>query len=230
MSLDTRTIEQNGRKYLIEIEVDTDQEPPWQNEDGHGVVSEWTSRAKRPGERVLNKDRSSARYYDVQASMEIARRDGWGTPKFIVDVYECINGKPMTKRQQAAAAVEADYQRLRAWCDDEWHYIGVIVTPLTDEGDELRSQSQSLWGIESDCGQQYIDEVVADLISQIEPEPAVVAAVQDQERQLATMEAIGKYRITLEDVRQWLESGGEIDGVHYDSDSIVGSINAVLDN
>lgn len=51
---------------------------PWEEHDGHGPVSEWTDRAKRPGERVLNEDRGSKRYYDFQEAVKIARRDGWG--------------------------------------------------------------------------------------------------------------------------------------------------------
>ena len=71
------TIEHNGRTYRVEIEPDYDHGAPWEEEDGHGPVSEWTSRAKLPGEVIIAKDRGSYRYYDFAGACRIARRDGW---------------------------------------------------------------------------------------------------------------------------------------------------------
>jgi hypothetical protein len=70
--------EYKGHSFKVTIEGDGDMGEPWKEHDGHGVVSDWTSRDKRPGERVLCEDRGSKRFYDVQASSKIARRDGWG--------------------------------------------------------------------------------------------------------------------------------------------------------
>jgi hypothetical protein len=78
MVFDGEIIEQGGHRFRVNIERDDDNEPPWENSDGHGVVSEWTTRDKRPGERVLCSDRHSKRYYDVHETMKIAKRDGWG--------------------------------------------------------------------------------------------------------------------------------------------------------
>ena len=145
----TETISHNGTDYRVEYIHDADHDAPWDNDCATGIVSEWTSRAKRPGERVL----CSNRFYDVQGTMRKAKAEGWNTAPYDVP------GK-------AARAVDADFKRLRAWCNDEWHYMGVVVFPLTDDGDELRSQSQSLWGIESDC-EDYIKEVTQELLEQI---------------------------------------------------------------
>jgi len=42
----------------------------------------------------------------------------------------------------------ADYNYLKSWCDDRWHYVGVIVTASKD-GIELGRAS--VWGIESEA-------------------------------------------------------------------------------
>lgn len=128
---------------------------PWEEYDGHGIVSEWTTRAKRPGERVLVADRHSRRYYDIQESMTIARRDGWsdGNP---------VDGEPAGAR--AAKAVEADFQRLRAWCNNEWCYVGIVLSIY--RGDVcLDDHAASLWCIESDAG-EYLVSVANELLDE----------------------------------------------------------------
>ena len=75
-----RTRKPDGTRLTCVVAiVDDDQNnPPWENEDGHGPVSDWTRRDKRPGEIELNSDHGSKRYYDFQEACKIARRDGWG--------------------------------------------------------------------------------------------------------------------------------------------------------
>jgi hypothetical protein len=75
---DGDTFEHEGLTFKVRFENDDDAEAPWERSDGHGVVSEWTRRDKRPGERVLSSDRNLKRYYDVQQSTQTAKRDGWG--------------------------------------------------------------------------------------------------------------------------------------------------------
>ncbi len=132
---------------------------PWKEHDGHGVVSEWTDRPKRPGERVLASDRNSHRFYDIEATTEIAKRDGWGVQ----------NSKGKSKGQIIAEAVEEDYRRMKAWCDDEWWWMGVVVTMLDTEGRKLPMPEarDSLWGIESDSGDDYFDEVARECAGEI---------------------------------------------------------------
>lgn len=125
-----------------------DMDAPWDNSDGHGVVSDWTSRDKNPGERVLCSDRHSKRFYDVQASTAIAKRDEWDAAPY--------GG---TKGEKAARAVEADYEYLRQWCNDEWFYVGVVVTD--SDGNHLAS----LWGIESNSG-DHINGIAAELFDE----------------------------------------------------------------
>ena len=125
---------------------------------GHGVVSEWTSRAKRPGERVMNENRrGSFRYYDVKATLNVALNDGW----------RAAGGELAgeSKRACAARAVEADFERMRGWCHDEWGWVGVVVTLLDADGNKTH-EADSLWGIESDAG-DYLDVVAGELADEI---------------------------------------------------------------
>jgi hypothetical protein len=120
------------------VHHDDNADPPWKREDGHGPVSDWTSRSKRPGERVLSEDHGSRRYYDVEAALKLAKRDGWGA-------YPYGQG---TKAEQAARAVDRDFAVLRAWCQDEWHYVGITIS-VCKAGVRLAGPYEhALWGIE----------------------------------------------------------------------------------
>lgn len=129
-----------GHGYRAEVTVERDQDmgEPWKEHDGHGPVSEWTTRDKAPGERLLCVDHSHKRYYDFAEAVRIAKREGWDAPPY----------KTGTKAQQAARAAEADYERLRGWCNDQWHWTGVCVTVFDRHDAEIADDS--VWGVESD--------------------------------------------------------------------------------
>lgn len=139
---------------IADIVIDQDHGSPWDEEDGHGPVSDWTTRNKRPGELVLCEDGSSRRYYDLAAAMKLARRDGWGCVSASVDTTG------MTPKQLASIAAREDYEHLRAWCNGDWHYVGVVVRPKGTC--KLCGPSESLWGIESGDS-EYIKQVAKDL-------------------------------------------------------------------
>ena len=158
MSNDTITL--NGMTFRVAKEHDFGSGAPWDREDFHGPVSDWTTRDKLPGELVLNRSRGQCRYYNFREACEIALRDGWGSR----------NVQPgMTERQIAAQAARDDYEYLRAWCNDEWSYIGVVVTLLDIEGNETDVE-HSLWGID-DAG-DYADQVAQELAEQCADEAA----------------------------------------------------------
>lgn len=53
-----------------------------------------------------------------------------------------------TPRQRASRAALSDFKALRAWCNDEWFWCGIVVTVThTESGLELASDS--LWGIDA---------------------------------------------------------------------------------
>lgn len=143
--------------FNVAFEDDYDAGAPWEDEDGHGPVSNWTNRDKRPGELVLNKDRGSYRYYDFAEACRVARRERWDAAPYNHDGKE-------TKRQQAAKAARANYEYLRKWCNDQWHYVGVIVTLLDADGNETEV-SDSLWRVETfnDYHHEAAREIADDL-------------------------------------------------------------------
>ena len=159
---DGDTFEQGGRTFRVNIEYDEYTGDPWEENDGHGVVSQWTSRDKHAGEWVLCSDRGSKRYYDVQATMKIAKADGWGLAPANVLLLGQKLKRIVTKGDIVAEAVRLDFEYLRGWCNDEWHYVGVIVTDITDDGDAETDYGYSLWGVD----EGYIAEVAHGLADQ----------------------------------------------------------------
>jgi len=150
----TETRESGTMSFRIEWFYDSDSDVPWDREDEHGPVSGWERRSKRPGEMILNSDRGSHRFYDFAEAVRIAKRDGWDTVPY-------GTRKP---GERAHAAALADYEYLRRWCTDQWHYCGIVVTLLDADG-EPDSVDASLWGIESDSP-EYHDEVIGELIGE----------------------------------------------------------------
>lgn len=139
-----------GFTFKARIQHDQDHGAPWREEDGHGPISDWTTRDKAPGELIVSEDRGARRFYDFAAAVRIARADGWNSAPFTG-----------TRGQRAARAARADFERMRDWCADRWHYIGVIVQAIDEDGAEI-GQPASLWGIESDAG-EYLAEVAHEL-------------------------------------------------------------------
>lgn len=148
---------ENGMTLRVDCEYDVDHEAPWEDGEGRGEVSEWTTRDKRSGERLLHSDRGNKRYYDFASTLKIAKRDGWDAEPY----HAAFPGE--TRGQQAARAVEADFKFCRDWCEDRWHYIGVIVILQDAEGLELGCDS--LWGVES-CG-DYWREIATEMANAI---------------------------------------------------------------
>jgi hypothetical protein len=149
------TFEVDGFTIEARTEYDDDATPPWEREDGHGAVSEWTTRDKRPGERVIASDRSHRRlYYDFAGAVETAKRDGWDSPPYDAG----------TRGERSVRAVEADFRYLQSWCNDDWHYVGVILS-VSRNGVMLDKHAASLWGVE-DSEPSYLQEVARELVDE----------------------------------------------------------------
>lgn len=157
-----KTIIHDGMTFRLQTEYDHSVGPPHKCEDGHGEVREarrlysnWPE--KKPGELVLRNGGARDRdiLYDFAGACKIALRDGWGTK---------ADSAGMTRRQVAAMAAREDYDRLRGWYENEWDYVGVVVTLLDLEGNETPC-SESLWGIESDADDE-IEKMAAELAEQ----------------------------------------------------------------
>lgn len=151
--------------YKVEILPEEGGELPWEWSDGYGIVSDWTTRDKRPGELILCADRNSKRFYDFAGTMKKARAEGWDHTPYNTG----------TKDERARRAVMADYENLKAWCDGDWSYVYVMVT-CTETGD-----TSSLGMIASNSSPDYFEEVQADLIAEIE---SVIDSRQTEEATL----------------------------------------------
>lgn len=151
----------DGFTIVATVYRDNDGDAPWERDDCRGPVSEWVTRDKLPGERVLISDGSHHRYYDFQEACRIARKDGWG-----------CEGGPRTNesvKAYAARAVERDFDVLQAWCNDEWHYCGVAVTVSKADTRLTGKYDHALWGIEMnypDSDNSYLVEVANGLIDE----------------------------------------------------------------
>jgi hypothetical protein len=153
----------NGVYYVATVKYDGCGEAPWEENDGHGPVSDWRRLdSKRPGERVLCTDRSSARFYDFEEAVKIARADGWDAEPY----------KTGTPGERAVRAVEDDFKVLKAWCNDEWSYCGVVLSQrqIVDEDDvELDKHVESLRGIEANypgTKNEHLTQVANDLLEE----------------------------------------------------------------
>lgn len=168
------TFEHRGLTFCATIEHDDGMGHPWDEHDGHGPVREiracsYSGRpVKRPGERILMFDRSYGWAYDWQAAMQQARAEGWGLADEAMADLEKKLGHAPTPGEVIHAAVERDFDHLRRYATDQWHWVGVVVT-LLDMDDEPTDQRASLWGMESDCD-DYLESVRIELADQIADE------------------------------------------------------------
>lgn len=150
----------HDREYVVNIEYDQfTTAAPWENSDGYGIVSDWVKRGKRSGELILNSEKWAFRYYDFAGTIKLAACDGWGLAPSKLKKLTEQKGRIPTPREIVVEAVMSDYERLRAWYNDEWHYIGVNVTAPDGE-------TESVWGIESDAD-DYIQDVAQELAQQL---------------------------------------------------------------
>lgn len=140
---DGDTFTHEGMRFIVRFEHDADSGAPWDGCDGRGLVRKSTSphydgkSDKRPGERPMNQpDRNEYQfYYDWRETLKIAKRDGWNT-------------EPFDAPNPAVRAVQADFDYLRAWLNDDWQYVGVVVQRIGAD-DEPIGESVSLWGVET---------------------------------------------------------------------------------
>lgn len=140
--------------FQVEIEHDIACGAPWEEHDGHGPVSVWTTRKKKPGEWVMSQDHHHRRYYDFEEAMRIAKRDGWGVSEEEIKAFELKHGSKPTKAQVAEMAVRQDFEYLSGWSNDEWSWQFVKVTLLDPEGNPTNVNAV-LGGVESLDNQPY---------------------------------------------------------------------------
>jgi hypothetical protein len=158
---DTITCEKDGFTVTARIEEDPGMGPPWKEHDGHGVVSEWRPKnSKRPSERILCEDRGSCRFYDWAESVQIARRDRWGSPPYGTG----------TEGERAERAAQRDFESMKAWCNDAWRWCTIVLS-VSKNDVELDEYAACLCGLEmnhpqSENGNDYLTEVANELLDE----------------------------------------------------------------
>jgi hypothetical protein len=221
MLYDGDTFEHRGLRFRVQFPYDDHHGAPWEECDGHGPVSDWTTRDKRPGELILATEGRHRRYYDFQAAVALARSESWGFlpgklettrsgPEWVARVISEAPGKwgcvlfearaidinaavravyrmhrqTMTARQYAAGAAMLDFDFLRRFCNDDWHYVGVVVTLLDHEGEDV--DDRSIWGFDSDS-RDYLTDTAHELADELADEHAetLAAAIAEERPDLA---------------------------------------------
>lgn len=129
-----KTMKYKGYLFTIEVDYDEFEGPPWSRYDGHGPVSDWTTRDKKPSEVVLSSIGGSNLYYDFSRAMKKAKEERWDAAPY---------GQG-TKGERAERAVRADIKYLRDYIDNVWVYVTLSVT-LRGSG-----YTTSLGGVEYD--------------------------------------------------------------------------------
>jgi hypothetical protein len=141
----------HGTRFKIELSYDDYFREPWKENDGHGEVSDWTTRDKRAGELVLWQDGRSKLFYDFAGAVKTARADGWGS-------RDCAPDD--TPGQRAHKAAMSDYNYLRDFCRQEWWYCVLHVAMLNEDGTENEDYTDTCGGFEDGHGKRYRDYVM----------------------------------------------------------------------
>lgn len=185
----TETTVIDGYTVKINCFHDSDMGPPWEEHEGHGPVSKWTQRDKRPGERVLCQERNNYRFYDFQGAIAQAKSEGWGIGPDEESALEKELGRKPSKTETIVAAVEHDFKRLKAWCNDEWFWTGYKTEITAPDG--TTTEGDSCWGFDDEAymikdalaiAGGTIEELKAEAIKAAEAEErrkAIVAHARD---------------------------------------------------
>lgn len=142
--IDSETVNLAGGEHVLNVTWYPDYlaGPPWREGGTLGSVTDWTTRAKGPGERVLAVDNRSRRLYDWSGAVRAGRAEG-------------VSG------EVAARQAGAEYERMRAWCDNEWFYVGYVASIDGDEDHPALCGCGALWGIDGD--EKYRASLVEEL-------------------------------------------------------------------
>lgn len=156
----------SGLKYRARFYADYDMRSPHEEHDGHGVIEHLSRsvegileddelsddlRMRLPLFRELYYVRGCYTYYDVIASINK-----------LVTVWGC-------SPEDAPAQVERDFEYLRGWYRNEWHWMWISLTKLDEDGEET-DDCTSCGGFESMLldEEEELSSVLCDMAWEIE--------------------------------------------------------------
>lgn len=91
--------------------------------------------------------RASGHWFDAANNLTALTSDWHDDQNAARSQCYALHRATMSPRAYAALAARQDYEALKAWCDDEWRYVGVSVT-VSRHGVELVGEYEcALWGI-----------------------------------------------------------------------------------
>lgn len=154
------TFTRNGREYSYKFETEDYQINPWEEFDGHGVVSGWETRDKLPCEIVLHSDGRHKLFYDFQATMKKAKSEGWGISDDEMTKLAKKLGRNPTKGEILEKSVINDYEYLRKYCAGIWYFGYLTVT------DDETGESATIGMVDSDS----VDFFAAELADELQHE------------------------------------------------------------
>jgi hypothetical protein len=142
----------NGMSYHIEVAYDeANYNPPWEDFDCHGFVTDWVDYGNDGDNWLLNSDRGLHRYYDWKPSLKKALAENWGV-------------RGVNPHERAMDAIKADYDYLRRWCSNDWWYVNLTVTLFDEHENEIGFES--CCGFESDC-EAYLCEIARGCVASL---------------------------------------------------------------
>ena len=79
--------------------------------------------------------------------MQKASLEGWGLNDRDLSKLKATLGRDPEPSEIQEAAVQADFDYLKSWCDDEWRYVGLLVTLVKPDGTLDESPEGIIWGV-----------------------------------------------------------------------------------
>jgi len=181
-----------GKTYNVRWYHDYDMGPPQEEGDGYGVTErmDWNPTDEEQLEqhiadyepeleeetrlrlmRVLSRADwgRSGLYYDVLSSLHKARTDGWGAGA----EWKAANPNA-TKEAELMYVVNKDFDHLKGWYDDDWHWLTCSVAPIDEDGEIMEDDREFCGGYEStilnddEDNNSYRTEAIDNQISEIE--------------------------------------------------------------
>lgn len=102
--------------------------------------------------------------------------------KIVLDDYADLSWLDQTDDDMGEGFEQSAKERIDAYIHGDWSMTGVIVSAIWEQPGYVPHEvaQESLWGIESDSGDAYYQEVIADLTAKLKSRlPELVKAIQE---------------------------------------------------